>query len=84
MAIVQRGRISGRTIKLDEPTGLPDGAEVVIRIEGAEEGVQRLSKEQWLASPVFGMWADREDMADPAEWVRKQREAWQERLDPDR
>lgn len=27
--------------------------------------------------PFFGMWADREDMADPVEWVRKiRREHW--------
>lgn len=27
--------------------------------------------------PFFGMWADREDMSDPVEWVRKiRREQW--------
>jgi hypothetical protein len=25
-------------------------------------------------SPVFGMWADREDMRDPVEWVKAQRD----------
>ncbi len=24
--------------------------------------------------PIFGMWADREDMADPVAWVRKMRQ----------
>jgi hypothetical protein len=27
-----------------------------------------------LATPAFGMWADREDMADPNEWRRSLRE----------
>ncbi|MDQ1327992.1 MAG: hypothetical protein QG641_1277 [Candidatus Poribacteria bacterium] len=29
---------------------------------------------------AYGIWADREDMADSLEWVRKQRESWKERL----
>ena len=29
--------------------------------------------------PFFGMWADREDMADSTAWVRKERERWSER-----
>ena len=32
------------------------------------------------ALPFFGMWADREDMADSAKWVRKEREKWSSRL----
>lgn len=30
--------------------------------------------------PFFGMWADREDMADSAEWVSKEREQWTKRI----
>ncbi len=40
-----------------------------------EDEVQRLKK-----SPAFGMWADREDMKDPTEWVRKIRRRRHERL----
>jgi hypothetical protein len=29
--------------------------------------------------PGFGMWADRKDMEDSADWVNKQRDAWQKR-----
>ena len=29
---------------------------------------------------AFGIWADRDDMADSLEWVRKQRESWKSRL----
>jgi len=29
---------------------------------------------------AYGIWADRDDMADGVEWVRKQREQWKERL----
>ena len=29
---------------------------------------------------AYGIWADRDDMKDSSEWVRKQRESWKERL----
>jgi predicted CopG family antitoxin len=29
---------------------------------------------------AYGIWADRDDMADSLEWVRKQRESWKDRL----
>ena len=31
-------------------------------------------KEDLLSLPIFGMWADREDMEDSVAWVRRQRE----------
>lgn len=40
----------------------------------------RLSDEEFAALPFFGMWADREEMQDSVAWVRKQREAWTDRL----
>jgi hypothetical protein len=30
---------------------------------------------------AFGIWADRDEMIDSAEWIRKQRENWKERID---
>jgi len=33
-----------------------------------------------LIEQFYGMWKDRTDMADSAEWVRKHRENWNERL----
>jgi hypothetical protein len=29
---------------------------------------------------AYGIWADRDGMADSLEWVRKQRESWKDRL----
>jgi predicted CopG family antitoxin len=29
---------------------------------------------------AYGIWADRDDMVDSLEWVRKQRESWKDRL----
>lgn len=43
-----------------------------IEPESAESGKNLPRVED---SPFFGMWKDREDMADPAAWVRKIREA---------
>lgn len=30
--------------------------------------------------PFFGMWADRDEMNDSVDWVRREREKWQQRL----
>lgn len=38
------------------------------------------SKRKLREYEAYGIWADRNDMADGAEWVRKQRERWKERL----
>lgn len=44
-------------------------------ISSIETEAQRL-----MADPGFGMWADREDMKDPAAWVHEQRANRRERL----
>ena len=40
-----------------------------------EAEIERIKK-----LPAVGMWADREDMKDPAEWLRKKRQRRRERL----
>lgn len=40
---------------------------------------RQISEKPISESPFVGMWADRDDMADSTEWVRKQRkELWEE------
>ena len=39
-----------------------------------------ISDEEFKQLPFFGMYADREDMADSVAWVRQEREQWNTRL----
>ena len=87
--IIEEGKISNGRIVLSKPLSLPEGPEVRVQIEpvGAaavsnDENQDKDSNasEDFANLPCFGMWADREDMRDSVEWVRKQREKWKERL----
>ncbi len=83
MAIVARGTVQNGMIIPDEPLELPNGTEVVVSVEPAEQGaeadlVRRLA--EFDALGFHGMWADREDMADSVAWVRGMRDQWQQRL----
>jgi hypothetical protein len=65
-----------------EPLKLPDGTEVVVRIDPVEQGIRTPPsslEEDFASLPVFGMWADREDMQDGAAWVRRERSKWRQR-----
>jgi hypothetical protein len=83
MSLRLRGRIKQGRIELAEGIALPDGTDVLVSVEVFDEPSP--TDESWnsddMASwPVFGMWADRPEMEDSAAWVRRQREAWQQRL----
>jgi len=83
MVEVARGVIHGSNIVLSEPLPLPEGAEVILRIELANANrldEQTLSLEEFKQLPCWGMWKDREDMADSEVWLRKERERWNQRL----
>ncbi len=80
MEYVERGRVRGGTIVLDQALGLPDGTEVIVRIQEADvRGDSQPSEEDFRSLPFFGMWAGREDLSDGEDWVRKQREQWHRR-----
>jgi len=75
-----RGKIEGRQIVLDDPLVAPDGMAVVVLIERAPtEPEVGASPESFVALPFFGMWADRQDLPDSADWVHERRERWRER-----
>ncbi len=84
MAIIEHGTISNGGIALDKPLPLPDGSKVVVQVEvetasAPTEGTQESSLAEFTSLPFFGQWSDREDMADSAEYVRKERAKWQQR-----
>ena len=81
MEFIERGRIEDGQPVLSRPLALPDGTDVVVRIEPvAPPQPVVFSEEEFSSLPFFGMWVDREDMADAAAWVRRERERWQERV----
>jgi hypothetical protein len=41
---------------------------------------QSFSTEEFVSQSIFGIWADRTDMADSESWVRQERATWQQRL----
>jgi hypothetical protein len=75
------GKVRNGTLVLDEPVTLPDGTEVRVRIEpvGQQPASGALTPEELTRLPFFGMWADREEMADSVAWVRRMRDQWQQR-----
>ena len=58
-----------KALEHNEPITLSRRGKVVARIEQEPTGGTCRAKEH----EAFGMWADREDMADPVEAVRKMR-----------
>ena len=61
------------------------GAPSLILMKYAPEFVEEKPKRQKTArsfrdSPLFGMWADREDMADPRKWIEEQRAERRKRM----
>ena len=72
-ATVRRGVIHGKTIELDEDTGLADGQEVNVLVQPVEAGGQRLPPGEGLRR-AFGGWAeDAEELDAYLEWHRQQR-----------
>ncbi|RKU17962.1 hypothetical protein C6503_10165 [Candidatus Poribacteria bacterium] len=86
--IIEEGTISNERIVLSKPLSLPEGTEVRVQIEPVDTAVSddenqdkdSNESEDFANLPCFGMWADREDMRDSVEWLRKEREKWQQRF----
>ena len=79
MATIERGRILGSSIVFAHPLGIPDGTEVLVRIDAVscqDSMCSKQSAETFVSLPFFGMWADRTDIGDSADWVRQERQKW--------
>lgn len=77
MVIIGKGVVKNAAIQLSEPLSLPEGTEIVVQIEtlAEENSVDPQTKMDNLKM-AMGMWKDRDEFADSANWVRKEREAW--------
>ncbi len=83
MAIIERGVVRGPNIVFPQSLSLPEGTEVIVRIEPvgeAESPNASLNEADFMQQPCFGMWKDRPDMEDSVAWVRRERESWNQRL----
>ncbi len=63
------------SLDLKLPASAPTGAVVITLTVKSRDAVQTRpdsdrALEQFVNSPLFGAWSDREDVADPSEWVR--------------
>ncbi len=84
MPLRVRAHFDGKSIVPNEPLDLPKDQELEIEVRIMPRAGRRRSAKRLPARVTsmafFGMWADREDMKDSADWVRKERERWNERL----
>jgi hypothetical protein len=74
MVTAYQGTIQDGQIRLDNTPELPEGARVILVVVGKEQEQKSLTLGDLLESPLVGMWADREDIADSAEFARQLRE----------
>lgn len=81
MPIVAHGTVNGTTIELRKSPRLRAGSRVRVVIEPVEDNVRKKSRKVKDLSSLafFGMWRDRDDLGDSADWVRKEREKWNRR-----
>jgi hypothetical protein len=82
MTLIQRGKVQKGALVLAEPLTLPEGMEVIVRIETPDvSGATTVLPEgEDIANlPFVGMWADRDDIGDSTAWVRRGRDEWHQR-----
>ena len=83
MVTVVRGHTKGGIVVPDEPLNVPDGLEVELQISTFEPVPSATPGYGPAIDSVFGMWRDREAVTDSVAWVRRQRDAWNNRLTHD-
>lgn len=81
MGFTRYGKVDHGAIVFDDPVPLPDGTPVVVRVEAeAPQPITEVEPGPDFASlPFFGMWANRDDLPESADWVRERRQQWHQR-----
>ena len=76
---VLKGVVHGKTIELEDESGLPDGQQVNVTVQPVQE---RLAPGEGLRR-AFGAWADDADELDSfLEWNRQQRKIGRPEIEP--
>jgi hypothetical protein len=73
MVTAYQGTVRNGQIRFDDQPELPEGAQVIVVVVGQAGEQKALTLGDLLESPLVGMWADREDIEDGAEFARKLR-----------
>jgi hypothetical protein len=70
--LAYRGTVENGEIHLERGRVLPEGAQVVVVVmqDPAPDEVRGVTGAELLASGLVGLWADREDIADSADYAR--------------
>lgn len=68
-----RGIIHGRTIELDQETGLPDGQEVVVTVQAPTTAGRQLSPGEGIRRSAGGWSDDPQGLDEFLNWNRDQR-----------
>jgi hypothetical protein len=76
-----RAKVQEGKLVLDEPVPLPDGTEVIVQVvqvplQPGPSVTQEQLKELIKDDPLFGMWADRDDIEDSVAWLERERKKW--------
>lgn len=75
MVVAYQGTVQGGQIRMENDPVLPEGAPVIVVLVGEATGTPKpLTMGELLESPLVGMWADRDDITDGAEFARLLRE----------
>ncbi len=74
MLTAYQGTVRDGQIRFDNEPELPEGAQVILVVVGPPEGQKALTLGTLLDSPLTGMWADRADITESAEFARQLRE----------
>lgn len=78
MITAYQGTVQDGQIRFEDNLELPEGAQViVVLVDESQKKTPTLG--DLLDSPLVGMWADREDITDSAEYARRLREQAQRR-----
>jgi hypothetical protein len=77
-----RGVVHGKTIELEQEPGLPDGQEVMVRVQPVGQQGRKLPPGEGIRRSA-GAWAeDAEELDQYLEWVRQQRKVGRPELEP--
>ena len=73
--LAYRGVVENGEVRLERGRVLPEGAQVVVVVmqDPSPDEVRGITGAELLASGLVGLWADREDIADSADYARKLR-----------
>jgi len=77
MVSAYRGKILDGVVHIIEGESLPEGADVIVVV--VSEDAKGITGQEVLDSDLIGIWADRDDIQDSAEFARKLREKAQRR-----